>query len=306
MDEVTPFMTSLMGGRTPSDEIMHGVRAHYEAIGGKSPLVDIGVQILDALRVRLGSDTPVELGMLHSAPYVDDAIDTLVKQGVTRVVAVSMSPFYSTASNGRAFSAVEESINRHTGVGLIKASTFGSTIGFVVAHASALAEAMLGVPTGTPVFFSAHSLPMPDVEAGDQVYVDGLQLAASAVADTLGFEPADEEGFLIGDDIAFGTTQGDHPWAVVFQSQGVRGDRWLTPTLMDAVTETAAAGCEGLIVCPLGFATDHMETLYDLDIKTKKYAEEDAGLAFVRSAAPNNAPALIDAIEDVISLAQGR
>lgn len=302
LDDVDRFMESLMGF-VPNESVLSKVKEHYRAIGGRSPLVDIAQTIAQDLRVRLGADMPVEVGMLHSAPAVSEAVGRLAKQGITRIIGVSLSPFYSTASNGKSFDALRRVLDAYGDIDLIEAPVFGTSIGYIVAQASALSQAMLGVEEYTPVFFTAHSLPLVDVEAGDEVYVDGLKLAASAIAETLGFSPADEDGFVIGDERAFGTIEGSHPWALVYQSQGMRGGAWLGPSLTDVITEVSAADLDNFVVCPVGFATEHMETLYDLDIKTKNMADE-AGISLVRSSAPNNAPSLIDAIEDTIAAAR--
>ena len=299
LEEVSGFMTSLIG-RTPSDEVLDRMKSHYEAIGGSSPLIGYARDIAASVEKRLGLGgvlVPVEIGMVHTAPSITSAVDALVDCGATRIIAVSLSPFYSTASNGRAFEEVAETVDLYENVELVCAPEVGLFEGFIKAQADALAAVFDAVDVETdeaPISFSAHSLPMSAVEAGDYVYEEGLRRAADAVAERLFLSPADEDGYLIKDFKAYGTSKPPRPWCVTFQSQGMRGTDWLKPTLSEFIDDAAKRGTKAVVCSPLGFSTDHMETLYDLDIVAKKQVV-DAGMAFFRSATPNHSESLVDA-----------
>ena len=308
LDEVEPFMTKLMG-RTPAPEVLARITSNYEAIGGCSPLVSIARDIAGEVAVRLAEDggsIPVEVGMVYSDPSIDEAIDSLVSAGATRIIAVSLSPFYSTASNGKAYRLVGESADRHHGLSVVIAPEVGEFVGFAMAHGAALIEAFDRADVASDevaVAFTAHSLPESDVEAGDFVYVDGIRRVVDALAEGLYLAPGAEDGFPVGDADAYGTTDLPRPWAVVFHSQGARGGAWLGPKLGDFIQAAYDRGAGAVVVCPIGFSTDHLETLYDLDIRARAEVE-DLGMTFVRSAAPNTAEPAIQAFVDAIQTAR--
>jgi ferrochelatase len=160
---------------------------------------------------------------------------------------------------------------------------------FIELQSRAASEAVEALGDSTaPVLFSAHSLPVEDVERDDS-YVRGLEAAADEVATRLGL-PTGDHGEILGTG-AFGASRGERTWLVAYQSRGARGGEWLGPDVDDVIAAAAKSGASGIVVVPLGFATDHMETRYDLDVVARQVAE-DAGLAFVRSALPNADPAL--------------
>ncbi|MBK5211373.1 MAG: ferrochelatase [Coriobacteriia bacterium] len=304
LEEVSGFMTSLIG-RTPSDEVLDRLKSHYVAIGGRSPLIGYAREIAASVEKKLASGgtlVPVEIGMVHTAPSIIEAVDALVDCGATRIIAVSLSPFYSTASNGRAFEEVGGAVALHEGVKLVCAPEIGLFEGFIKAQADALGKIFDAVDVETdeaPISFSAHSLPLSAVETGDYVYEDGLRRAADALSEHLFLSPADEDGYMIEDIKAYGTSKPPRPWCVTFQSQGMRGADWLKPTLSEFIDDAAKRGIKAVVCSPLGFSTDHMETLYDLDIVAKKQVT-DAGMAFFRSASPNNSESLVDAFVESI------
>lgn len=313
LDEVGSFMKSLTG-RPLSPEMEERIKARYTRIGGKSPLVDyaysIANKIADHLTTPEGESVPVEVGMVHTAPYIDHAVDDLVSKGVTRIVAVSMSPFYSTASNGKAFEAAADAVDAHEEIELLCAPEIGLFEPYARAHADQMElafERADAIAEEVSIVFTAHSLPMSDVEAGDYVYEQGIRLCADSIAEMLFMMPADSEGYSFNIEDApapgYGTRQLPRPWTVAFQSQGMRGGEWLGPTLKQAIADAENNGAEAIMVVPLGFSTDHMETLFDLDIDTKERCGE-LGIELIRTAAPNDSAQLIEAfVASIASIA---
>jgi ferrochelatase len=98
---------------------------------------------------------------------------------------------------------------------------------------------------------------------------------------------------------AFGTLDGSSPWIVAYQSKGMRPGAWLEPDIEDVFRAAAEGGFTNVVVCPIGFATDHMETLYDLDIVAREDAES-VGLGFARAVVPNDSEALIEALAGLV------
>lgn len=305
LDEVRSFMTSLMGSG-PSEELMERTLERYRLIGGGSPLVPLAADIASTLEETL-TDTVVEIGMLHSEPSIEEGMGRLVEMGAERIVAISLSPFYSTASNGKSYAAVGRAAEKFPNVEVLVAPEVGEFTGFAMAQALALEEAFDAADVlaeDVALAFTSHSVPMEDYDAGDFVYETGINRVADALAEALCFAPADSSGFPVGPDQAHGSTSLPRPWAVVYHSQGARGGAWLGPKLSDFIEVAAARGAGAVVVCPIGFSTDHMETLYDLDIAAAGKARE-LGLGFVRAAAPNNSSHLIDAFVEAYTVATG-
>jgi protoporphyrin/coproporphyrin ferrochelatase len=150
------------------------------------------------------------------------------------------------------------------------------------------------------VAFTAHSLPVSDLEADDP-YVTGLRRTASAVAGRLGWGEGEEgagEPLLPGFS-AYGVVGGPQPWMLAYQSKGARPGEWLEPTLQDLIEAAKDTSLASLVVCPIGFMTDHMETLFDLD-KIAAAQASDAGLAFVRAPVPNDDESVVGALADAV------
>jgi ferrochelatase len=297
LDDVEPFMRSILGGEPPQ-AALDETRGRYAALGGASPLAPTAERIARRLARRLsaGAEVPVVVGMLHSRPSIASAMAELADAGVQRVVSLSLSPFEADSTTGSYRRAIEAAAAAHPAVTVVEAPAYNGSGAFVASLAEEAAAALRSVggpDAGTLVVFTAHSLPVADVEA-DPSYVDQLRLTAEAVAASVGLGPADGFGALPGVD-AHGGHSGDAPWLLAFQSKGRRGGEWLGPDLNEVIDAAAAQGFDAIVVSPVGFAVDHMETLYDLDVSSAARVR-DAGLVFARAMAPNDADKMIDAL----------
>lgn len=286
-EAVGPFMSNLMG-REPSPELVSRVSARYAEIGGCSPLLEIAQNLADGVAValaELGRPMPVEVGMRYWEPFIGDAVDTLAAQGVERIAMVSLSPYEAEVTHGEYRAAVDEAASRHPRMQVVDAPLLSALPVFLDAQEHAAADALAGLDhPSAPVVFSAHSLPLADIER-DDAYVRGLEVAAAEVARRLGLGAASRHEVLPGIE-AFGSAEGPRAWLVAYQSKGARGGEWLGPDVDDVIDAVADSGGQAVAVVPLGFATDHMETRYDLDVVARRRAE-GRGLGFVRSALPN-------------------
>lgn len=300
IEAIGPFMRNLTG-REPSAEVLARVCEKYESVGGCSPLPVIASELAGAVRAALaaaGSPLPVALGMRYWHPFIAEAVDALVAQGVDRIVTVPLSAYEAGNTSREYRAAVASALESHPGVTAAETPLLATLPAFVELHAEAVAGAIaaVGAP-GAPVIFSAHSLPVSDV-AEDPRYMRGFEAAASAVAARLGLA-AGSLGEPLPGVHAYGASAGTHPWVVAYQSKGLRGGEWLGPDTDEVIDAAAHAGATGVVVVPLGFATDHMETLYDLDVVARSRADT-AGIAFARSAVPNADPRFVAAIADAV------
>ena len=327
LDAVAPFMCSIMG-MEPTEQVLSEARRKYLTIGGFSPLPAMGERVAAQLERALNSiplaevteneggglglwggavasvrtdakvTIPVVLGMLHSEPSIEGAVGRLAAAGVGEVVHVSLSPFEAEATLGAYRRAIDKALAAHPDVTVIESAAYHRSPGFVGLYADALTEALHDVDAlanKTLAVFTAHSLPIADVEA-DPAYVDQLRETAAAVAAEAGL--GDPSGFAALSGIeAFGGPGVVTPWLLAFQSKGRRGGEWIGPDLDDVIAAAAATGFAVVAVCPIGFALDHMETLYDLDVRAAERALS-AGMEFARVNAPNADPRLIEALSE--------
>ncbi|MHB1340516.1 MAG: ferrochelatase [Coriobacteriia bacterium] len=299
LEAVGPFMCSLMG-REPSPELLARVCARYEAIGGASPLPGIARELageVGATVADAGHDVAVEVGMRYTDPSIADAVGRLAEVDVRHVVLVTLSPFETQVTHGEYRSALDAALLSHAGMTASEAPLLSDMPAFVDLHVAAATDALLNVGPDAPVIFSAHSLPVADALA-DDMYVAGLRAAADAVAAGLGL-PGGEVTEVVSGVEAYGSNGGARSWLLAYQSKGARGGQWLGPDIDDVTDAFAGAGASGVVVVPLGFATDHLETLYDLDVVAAGRAAS-AGIAFVRSAVPNAAPELARDISSAV------
>ncbi len=308
LEAVGPFMRNLMK-REPSSALVNRVSARYQAIGGASPLTATARAIAQRLAASLersaGESIPVEVGMLYWRPEIPDALASLAAQGCDKVVLVHLSAFDAKVASGSATEAVRDAAAA-LGIDVVVAPLFASLDAYTDFFVGAVEEALVsqdGSEGGSVIAFTAHSLPLAEL-VDDDPYVAGLELTATKIAEKIGLASghygAGSE--LFASFSAFGDSSGARPWFLVFQSKGERPGGWLGPSLEDLIDACAQAGVRGVVASPIGFVTDHMETLYDLDIVTAEYAR-NSGVLFSRSAVPNDAEAVIEALgEQVLAL----
>ena len=304
LDAVAPFMAKLMG-REPADAIVERAKDKYRAIGGKSPLADIANDIAKALEARLaasGMDVPVRIGMRYWAPYIEDSIRELEALGATRVVMASLSPFESKVACGAYREAAHRAVGSLEITGICETPALHTAPEFREFLGHALEHALEGAPGSQPLaILTAHSLPVSDLEQDDP-YVAGLREVSDAVSARAGLGPASE---IDNDDrlrgiTSYGALGGAAPWVFAYQSKGARPVEWLGPDLDDVLAAAAESGYDSVVVCPVGFATDHMETMYDLDIVAEERARS-LGLGFARARVPNDDGLLIEAFARLLA-----
>lgn len=293
-------MCNLMD-REPSDELVASVCTRYLAIGGASPLPTIAQAMADGLEKRfvdLGKPVPVRVGMRYWTPFIEDSIAELTALGVDRIVTISLSPFESKAASGAYREAIDAVVADHPGLEITEAPLLSELDSFTDYMAGSAASAITDIDPneGAIVVFTAHSLPLADVSEDDP-YVAGLRRVAQNIAVKLGMEPGEEGAGagMFSQFRAFGSDSAPRAWYLVYQSKGQRPGGWLEPDL-DALIEAAAdSAVTALAVVPIGFLTDHMETLYDLDIVAADKALT-SGLEWGRAPVGNEADLLLDGI----------
>jgi ferrochelatase len=305
LDAVAPFMCNLMG-REPSDELVERVCRRYLAIGGSSPLPEIAgsfaVKLATALAAE-GTPCPVEVGMRYWDPFIEHALHRLREQGCERVVTVSLSPFESRVASEAYREAIHAAMTESGALEVIEAPLISELPEFVEFAASATAATITDLTPneGAIIAFTAHSLPLSDL-VDDDPYIAGLEHAAQRVVERLGLEPGHEGAGepMFEQFRAFGCASRPRAWYLVYQSKGERPGGWLGPDLDELVDACAESGVPALVVSPIGFVTDHMETLYDLDIVAADRALV-SGIEFMRAPVPNDHEIVVDGVARAVA-----
>lgn len=274
IDDLPDYYRHIRGGREPSPGQLAEVRSRYEAIGG-SPLRDRTEAQARALAAALGEGggAAVAVGYKHAPPFVEDAVTDVAGRGANRIVALPMTPHHSPATVGAYLDRARRAAPR--GVEVVTVGSWHADPALVAFLADAVGAGLARLPERTKVLFSAHSLPK-QVVAGDP-YPRLVAETASAVAAAAGLDR------WAG-------------WSLTWQSAGLTGEGWLGPDLLGTIGDLASTGrADGVLVCPCGFAADHLEVLYDLDHEAARVADA-AGLAFGRTAVVNDDPQVIAAL----------
>jgi ferrochelatase len=305
-DEVIPFLRNVTRGRGIPDERLELVAHHYRAFGGVSPINGQNRALKAALEAELAArsiDLPVYWGNRNWAPYLEDAVAEAAANDDTTLLAFATSA-YSSFSSCRQyredFARVLDGTEYDGVVTIDKIRPFYDHPGFVQAFIEGVHDAVAGfLADGIPsdaiqVLFSTHSIPEADalrsgprdVEWGPGgAYAAQHEAVAAWVMDRVSqLEPA----------------AASVAWELVFQSRsGPASQPWLEPDVCDVIGELPARGRQAVIVVPVGFMSDHMEVLWDLDTEAKEAAEEN-GLRFVRTPTPGVSPAFVAGIVDLI------
>jgi ferrochelatase len=270
--EVEAFYTDIRGGRLPSPQLLANLQARYEAVGGRTPLLEITRRQASALEQALGPGYRVFIGMKHWHPYIHQTAAEMEAAGVEEGVALALAPHYSTLSVGAYVQAVREA---GSGIRWRFVESWHLQPAFVEAVAERVRAASQGFDPDV-VVFTAHSLPKRILDTGDP-YADQLTATAEAVATRL--------------------NQPD--WRFSFQSAGATPEPWLGPDILQTIDQLAGEGVRRALVAPIGFISDHLEILYDLDIQARKRADEH-GLELRRTESLNADPKLIDALKAAV------
>jgi ferrochelatase len=264
-EDVRPYLEDVRGGRPVSDEAVEELAERYRRIGGRSPLDDVTEAQRSALERELG--VPVFVGMKHWRPRIGEAVESALGAGATRIVGLVLAPHYSRLSVGEYRERLEAAVAGRARVVIVE--SWHDHPGFI----DVLGDRVRG--TGAWVVFTAHSLPERILADGDP-YRDQLLETSRLVA-----ERAEVEH-----------------WSFAFQSASTTGEPWLGPDILDELDRLREAGETNVLVAPVGFVSDHLEILWDLDIEARERADE-LGLELNRIESLNDDPAFIRALAEL-------
>lgn len=284
-DDIAEYYTHIRRGRSPSTEQLADLVRRYTAIGGVSPMRERTEEQLHAIADHLadaadGEGFRVTLGQKHAAPFIEDGVERLASQGVATIVGLVLAPHYSAASVGQYHERAHTATARISPDIVYRPIDDWSTMPeFIDFTADAVTRSLGAMPERTTICFTAHSLPRRVLV--DDPYEERLTVSATAIAEAAGIT-------------------GRHRVITGWQSAGRTPEPWAGPDILQIIDDVASdPGCDGLLVVPQGFTSDHLELLYDLDIEARAAAEE-AGLVLARTGTINADPTVMAALARLI------
>jgi protoporphyrin/coproporphyrin ferrochelatase len=265
-EEIPAYLADIREGRPVSQEAIDELTERYRRIGGRSPLDEITEAQRAALQRELG--LPVFVGMKHWRPRIGEAVESALAGGTDALLGLVLAPHYSRLSIAGYRERLEQALQGR--VRLTFVDSWHDNGPFV----DVLAERVRGF--GGHVVFTAHSLPERVLLDGDP-YRDQLLETSRLVAERAGLPD----------------------WSFAFQSASSTGERWLGPDILEELDTLAANGVRRVLVCPVGFVSDHLEILWDLDVEARERAAE-LGLELERIESLNDDPAFIRVLAGVV------
>jgi protoporphyrin/coproporphyrin ferrochelatase len=265
-EDIRPYLEDVRGGRPVSDEAVEELADRYRRIGGRSPLDEVTEAQRAALERELG--VPAFVGMKHWRPRIAEAVDSALAAGATRIVGLVLAPHYSRLSVGEYRERLETAVAGRAELVLVE--SWHDHPAFL----DAVVDGVRG--TDSWVVFTAHSLPERILADGDP-YKDQLLETSRLVAERAGLKD----------------------WSFAFQSASATGEPWLGPDILDELQRLREAGVREVLVAPVGFVSDHLEILWDLDVEARERAAE-LGLELERARSLNDDPAFVRALAELV------
>jgi ferrochelatase len=285
-DAVEEYYTRIRHGHAPSSEQLADLVRRYDAIGGISPLAErTGAQVAGIaahLHDKYPGQFDVRFGSKYEPPMLEETAQSFLDSGVSTVIGLVLAPHESSMSTRQYFERAE--------------AVFGSRVQFIPIRAwwmepqfleliaervmDALGQIPMDRRESTEVIFSAHSLPQRIISEGD-TYPDQLRDSARLAAQLAGVLR----------------------WDTAWQSAGRTADPWIGPDILAVLRDKFANGVTDVVSCPIGFVSDHLEVLFDLDVEAAGVANE-LGLGFVRTASLNDDPQFTAFLADLVARAR--
>ena len=283
LDEIPGYLADIRAGRPTPRTVLEEITGNYRAIGSRSPLLEISRQQVDALANELGDGYRCYLGMRHWSPWIGEVVGEMVEDGISHAVSLVLAPHFSALSVARYQQRIGDGLELYRGrMELAHVPSYHDADGLIEAFAGRVAEGLErwdeAERGGVHVVFTAHSLPSRLFAEGDP-YDEQCRKTARLVAERLGLDT--------------------ERWSWSYQSAGRTPEPWAGPDLGEHLRELAARGVRDVVVCPVGFVSDHVELLYDVDVRAKRIAGE-LGMRLERPPALNDDRGFIAVLAELV------
>ncbi len=288
LDEVGAYLSEIRGGRASTPEDVERLKERYRQVGGRTPLLEITNSQAQRLEEKLrkeGLPDRVYVGMKHWRPFIEDTLQRMVQDSADSIIGIALAPHYSKMSIGGYEDAVRRGLAKnHSNIPFLMVKDWHTESKLINALASRVTTGLkrMDKPQQAIVLFTAHSLPKKAVVPGDPYQAQLLE-TCKHVAESARVKS----------------------WDFAFQSAGEPTDTWLGPQIRGQIASIHDRGFEEILVCPVGFVSDHLEILYDLDIEAKRYAAS-LGVRLERTTSLNSDPEFIDSLLAITRSAIGR
>ncbi|MGB8197559.1 MAG: ferrochelatase [Acidimicrobiales bacterium] len=281
-EDVESYYTRIRHGRPPTPEQLADLQRRYNAIGGTSPLAQRSADQVAGIAAQLERRSPgtfdVRFGSKYEPPLLETTAEGFRRDGFDTVVGLVLAPHSSSMSTDQYMSRAKEALGDD--IAFIEIGAWWEFPGFLEIIASRVNDALSSISgerrSSTEVIFSAHSLPEKILANGD-TYPEQLRESADRAAALANVER----------------------WSIAWQSAGRTPDPWIGPDILQVLREKRAAGVTDVVSCPIGFVSDHLEVLFDIDIEAQGVAHE-IGLHVVRTASLNDDPAFMSLLANVV------
>ncbi len=281
LEELPGYLADIRAGRPTTPEVLEEITDHYRLIGGRSPLPEITRRQADAVMAQL--NPPGEpprfrgyVGMRHWSPWIEETVGQMIEDGITRAVSLVLAPHFSRLSIEKYHAKISEGLAMYRGaIDFAHVESYHDAPGLIEPLAERVRAGVRRWPDderdAVHVLFSAHSLPVRILKTGDP-YDAQLRETARLVAERAGL--------------------GEGQWSWCYQSAGRSPEPWLGPPMAERLAALADAGVRNVVSVPVGFVSDHVEILFDIDIEAQALART-LGLRLERPPALNDDPVFI-------------
>jgi ferrochelatase len=283
LDEIPGYLADIRHGRPTPRAVLEEITENYRAIGGSSPLLAVSRRQVDALAAGLGPEYRCYLGMRHWSPWIEDVVGEMAEDGVMRAVSLVLAPHFSSMSVARYQQKIADGLELYRGrIHFEHVPSYHDAPGLVEAFASRVGDGLSRWSDdergSVHVVFSAHSLPQRLLESGDP-YGEQCLETARLVAARAGVP--------------------DEGWSWAYQSAGRTREPWAGPDISEHLRELAASDVQDVISVPVGFVSDHVEVLFDIDRRAAAAADE-LGMRLERPPALNDDPVFIATLAELV------
>lgn len=284
LEEIPGYLSDIRSGRSTTPAVLAEISHNYHQIGGKSPLLEFTTAQVKAIEKCLNDERfKLYLGMRHWSPWIEEVVGQMLDDGITHAISLVLAPHYSGMSIAKYQQKIAIGLEMYRGrIELANIDSYHDVPGLIAPLAERVQQGLARWPEGERsdihVVFSAHSLPVRIIKEGDP-YDQQLRETAALVAEKAGLR--------------------DDQWSWSYQSAGRSPEPWLGPQLEEYIPQLAQQGIKNIVSIPVGFVSDHVEILFDIDIEAQKTAQE-YGVRLERPPALNADPIFMQQLADLI------